>query len=298
MSMAFNDQGQFPPGIYASPARSGSSRRFLILAGLLLVMALICFLLLQADLAFPGLYFWFIGGDLMQFWFIVLLILGFVYLGFSGARTRSSTRGLRQGSAAYPPGYYPGYLGSVAARQPRRASASLLLRLPLVLLLVFLIYYFFIQGYTFRIQPHPTIMSDCNGGSFTVEGNATADTVSLKAGLSTIEGYGNYDQASNTLNLNGNLCGFTLSVPANSNLHLSGNDAELSVTGVKGKLELDDNAGNITINQSCLLDGSTVDNNAGTITITHSTLSPQAKVTSNGSPINIVASPTSEGCSG
>ena len=77
--MAFNDQGQFPPGIYASPARSGSSRRFLIFAGLLLVMALICFLLLQADLAFPGLYFWFIGGDLMQFWLIVLVVLGFIY---------------------------------------------------------------------------------------------------------------------------------------------------------------------------------------------------------------------------
>jgi len=296
--MAFNDQGQFPPGIYSSPARSSPSRRLVILAGLLLVMALICFLLLQADLAFPGLYFWFIGGDLMQFWFIVLVILGFVYLGFSGARNKSSTRGLPRSRAAYPSDYYPGYLGSVPAQQPRQAAASLILRLPLVLLLVFLIYYFFIQGYTFRIPPHPTLTSDCNGGSFTVEGNATADTVTLKAGLSTIEGYGNYDQASNTLNLNGNLCGFTLSVPANSNLHLSGNDAELLVTGVKGKLQLDDNAGNITINRSCLLDGSTVDNNAGTITITHSTLSPQAKVTSNGSLINIVASPTSEGCSG
>jgi hypothetical protein len=126
--------------------------------------------------------------------------------------------------------------------------------------------------------------------------NATSDTVSLKAGLLTIEGYGNYDQAGNILNINGNLCGFTISVPANSNLHLSGNDAEISVTGVKGKLELDDNAGNITISRSCLLDGSTVENNAGTITITNSNLSPSAKVTSNNSPINIVSSPTTDGC--
>jgi len=250
----------------------------------------------------------------MQFWFIVLVILGFVYLGFSRTRKKSSIGGFTQRSDAYSG--YPGNFGSFSAQQTRRASPSLILRLPLVLLLVFLIYYFFIQGYTFRINPHPTIMGDCNAGSITVEGNATADTVSLKAGLLTIEGYGNYDQANNILNINGNLCGFTISVPANSNLHLSGNDATISVTGVKGRLELDDNAGNITINgsrllagsvvsnnggtitisHSCLLDGSDVENNAGTITITNSNVSPNAQVSSNGSPINMVASPTTGGC--
>ena len=128
--------------------------------------------------------------------------------------------------------------------------------------------------------------------------NASADTVSLNAGLFTIEGGGNYDQASNTLNLNSNICGFTLSVPTHSNLHLSGNDAEISVTGVQGNLDLENNAGNITVNQSCLLDGSVVDNNAGTITITNSTLSPKAQVTSNDSPIHIISSPTSDSCPG
>ncbi len=290
--MAFYDQGQFPQGIVAAPAWSRPRHHFFILAGLLLVMVIICFLLWQADLAFPGLYFWFVGGDLMQFWFLVLIILGFIYWRFSGTRNKRRTRGRLQRSADY----YPGYPGSYPAQQIRQGSASLILRLPLVLLLVFLVYYFFIQGYTFRIQPQPTIMGDCNAGSITVEGNSTAEIVTLKAGLLTIEGTGNYDQASNTLNINGNFCGFTLSVPAASNLHLSGNDAAISVTGVKGRLELDDNAGDITIIQSCLLGGSTVDNNAGSITITNSTLSPQAKVTSNASPIHIVNSPKSETC--
>jgi hypothetical protein len=288
--MAFYDQGQFPQG----PVRSGPPRHFFILAGLLLVMAIICFLLWQADLAFPGLYFWFVGGDIMQFWFLALVILGFFYWRFSGPRNKRRSRGRLQRSADY----YSGYPGSFPAQQTRQASASLILRLPLVLLLVFLVYYFFIQGYTFRIHPQPTIIGDCNAGSITVEGNATAETVTLKAGLLTIEGSGNYDQASNTLNFNGNFCGFTLSVPAASNLQLSGNDAEISVTGVKGKLELDNNAGNITITRSCLLTGSTVDNNAGSITITNSTLSSKAKVTSNASPIHIVNSPTSEECPG
>lgn len=294
----FNRADQWSFGVAASPNRFSSSRRLWILAGLLLVIALICFLLLQADAAFPGLYFWFIGGDLMQFWFIVLVVLGYVYWRtLPRARTKNATRRSIQNRDAYMSDL-PGNLGSFSAQPTRRASPLLLLRLPLVLLLVFLIYYFFSQGYTFRMNPHPTVTGDCNGGSITVEGNATSDTVSLKAGLFTIEGYGNYDQANNILNLNGNLCGFTISVPAHSNLHLSGNDAEISVSGVKGKLDLENNAGNITITQSCLLDGSVVDNNAGAITITNSLLSPNAKVTSNGSPIHLVSSPTSDGCPG
>jgi hypothetical protein len=294
----FSGADQWSLGVSAPPKRSSSSRRLWIAAGLLLVMALICFLLLQADMALPGLYFWFVGGDLMQFWFIVLVILGLIYWRMlPRAPRKNGTRRFNQNSYSLtsdPPGNF----GSFSVPQTRRTAPLLLLRLPLVLLLVFLIYYFFIQGYTFRMNPHPTVTGDCNVGSITVEGNATADTVSLKAGLLTVEGYGNYDQANNTLNLNGNFCGFTVSVPAHSNLHLSGNDAQISVTGVKGKLELDNNAGNITINQSCLLDGSTVDNNAGAITITNSILSPNAKVTSNGSPINIVSSPTSNQCPG
>ncbi|HLW00193.1 MAG TPA: hypothetical protein VKT82_16110 [Ktedonobacterales bacterium] len=305
-------QGQFPQGMYASsPKRSNPSRRYWILAVLLVIMAVICFLLIQGDLAFPGIYFWFIGGDIMQFWFIVLVILGFVYLGNSGARKQSSAGGFSQRSDPYG---YAGNFGGFPAQQTRRAAPSLLLRLPLVLLLVFLIYYFFIQGYTFRINPNPTLMGDCNAGSITVVGNATSNQVSLNAGITTIEGYGNYDQASNTLNINGNLCGLTISVPADSHLHISGNDAEISVTGIKGKIELDDNAGditisgsrllagsvvtnnagNITINHSCLLDNSDVENNGGAITITNSNVSPSAKVDINGGSPTIT-SPT-DGC--
>jgi hypothetical protein len=295
----FNGADQWSFDVSAAPKRSLSSRRLWIPAGLLLVIALICFLLIQADVALPGLYFWFIGGDLMQFWFIVLVVLGFVFWRRLPRRARTKNaigRSIQYGNSFIND--RPGNFGSFSAQQTRRFSPLLLLRLPLALLLVFLIYYFFIQGYTFRMNPQPTITGDCNVGSITVEGNATSDTVSLKAGLLTIEGYGNYDQASNTLNLNGNFCGFTISVPARSNLHLSGNDATISVTGVKGQLDLENNAGNITVSQSCLLAGSVVDNNAGTITITNSTLSPKAQVTSNSSPIHIVSSPTRDGCPG
>jgi hypothetical protein len=261
-------------------------------------MAIICFLLLQADAALPGLYFWFVGGDLMQFWLIVLVVLGVVYWRrLPRVRTKKAAKRSMPSSDSWR-GDQAGTFGSFSAQPARRTAPLLLLRLPLALLLVFLIYYFFIQGYTFRMNPQPTITGDCNVGSITVVGNPTTDTVSLKAGLLTVEGYGNYDQANNILNLNGNFCGFTVSVPAHSNLHLSGNDAQISVTGVQGTLELDNNAGDITITQSCLLAGSVVDNNAGAITITHSTLSPKAKVTSNASPIHLVSNSTSEGCPG
>jgi hypothetical protein len=247
-------------------------------------MAIICFLLLQGDLAFPGIYFWFIGGDIMQFWFIVLAILGFIYLGASGARRQSSSASFPQRSDPYGS---VGNFGSFSTQQTRRTAPTLLLRLPLLLLLVFLIYYFFILGYTFRINENPTVMGDCNAGSISVVGNATTNQVSLNAGITTIEGYGNYDQGSNTLNINGNLCGFTISVPANSHLHISGNDAEITVTGIKGKIELDDNAGNITINSSRLLAGSVVTNNGGDITINHSCLLDNADVENNAGAINI-----------
>jgi len=277
-------------------------------------MALLCFLLLQADIALPGLYFWFIGGDIMQFWFIVLVVLGLIYWrALPKARIKSNKRPLQQSVGSFNAGFADGFGDPAWSQRPR--LPSLLLRLPLVLLLVFLTYYFFIQGYTFRMNAQPTVMSDCNAGSFTVEGNSSADTVSLKAGLLTIEGFGNYDQASNTINVNGNLCGFTLSVPANSNLNLSGNGSSISVTGMKGKIALDDNGGDITINgsslfagslvsnngggititHSCLLDGSDVENNGGTINITNSNVSPNAKVDNNGSPPTIT-SPITGGC--
>lgn len=299
MSMdPFNGTNQWPSGVAAPPKPVSRSRRPWMAAGLLLVMALICFLLLQADAALPGFYFWFVGGDLMQFWLIVLVVLGVVYWRrLPRVRPKKGTKRSMQSSDSWRDDQ-AGTFGNFSAQPARRTAPLLLLRLPLALLLVFLVYYFFIQGYTFRMNPQPTITGDCNVGSITVVGNATTDTVSLKAGLLTVEGYGNYDQANNILNLNGNFCGFTVSVPAHSNLHLSGNDAQISVTGVQGKLELDNNAGDITITQSCLLAGSVVDNNAGAITITHSTLSPKAQVTSNASPIHLVSNSKSEGCPG
>ncbi len=294
----FKGTDQWSFGVAAQAQRSAPSRRLWIAAGLLLVMVLICFLLLQADLAFPGFYWWFIGGDLTQFWFLVLVILGIVYWRMlPRARTRRGARRSTHSGDAFRSDL-PDPFSSFSTQPTRRMAPLLLLRLPLALLLVFLIAYFFFQGYTFRMNAQPTVTGDCNVGSITVVGNATADTVSLKAGLLTIEGSGNYDQASNTLNLTANMCGLTVSVPAHSNLHLSGNDAEISVTGVQGKLDLENNAGDITVNQSCLFDGSVVDNNAGTITITNSTLSPKAMVTSNDSPIHIISSPTSETCPG
>lgn len=295
MSDPFYRTDNWSFGVATAPQPSLPSRRPWIAAVLLLVIVLICFLLFQRDLAFPGLYFWFIGGDFMQFWFIVLFILGLVYWRMlPRARKTNNTRGFIPNSNAFIND--PGNFGGFSAPQSSRAAPSLLFRLPLVLLLAFLIFYFFIQGYTFHVNSYPTVMGDCNAGSITIVGNSTADTVSLKAGLTTIEGYGNYDQTNNILNLNGNLCGFTISVPAHSNLHVSGNDAEISVTGVKGKFDLENNAGNITVTQSCLQDGSIVDNNAGTITITNSVLAPSAQVTSNDSPINKVSNSTSETC--
>jgi hypothetical protein len=160
-----------------------------------------------------------------------------------------------------------------------------LLHVPLVLLIGFLAYYFFIVGYTFHVGPYLTVAADCNGGTITVQGKAGSEIVSLKAGLLTIEGFGNYESTTHVLTVNGNLCGFTLEVPATTNLHLSGNDATLVVRGVTGKVELDDNAGNITIDGSTLLAGSVVSNNAGNITISNSCLVPGVKVGSNGSPI-------------
>ncbi len=274
MSNPYNSPDAWSFGVAAAPQPSRSSRRPWIAAALLVIIALICFLLFQKDLAFPGLYFWFIGGDFMQFWFLVLFILGLVYWRMlPRARNTSYTRSFTPNRQAYMND--PGNFGGFGAPRSRRGFSSLLFRLPLVLLLVFLVFYFFIQGYTFRVNAHPTVVSDCNAGSITIVGNATTDTVSLKAGLTTIEGYGNDDQTNNILNINGNLCGFTISVPADSNLQISGNDAAISVTGVRGKFDLENNAGNITVTQSCLQDGSIVENNAGTITITNSVLAPR-----------------------
>jgi hypothetical protein len=173
----------------------------------------------------------------------------------------------------------------------RRHTAFLhLLRLPLILVIGFAVYYFFIQGYALHVRPDLTITGDCNAGSISFVGNTTADTVYLKAGLPTVEAGGNYDQAHNTLDLTGNLCSFTISVPMHTNVHITGNDAPITLTGVTGKIELDDNAGNIKLNNDVLLAGSTVSNNAGAITITTSILPLGVKIDSNGSPIHITSS--------
>jgi len=281
-----------PPGQGFPPPTNPSVSRYYVRLGVLLVlMGIICVLLREGLLGFPGIFFWFIGGDLMQFWFLVLVVLGFLYLGALSRLQKRAKRGwgLMSQYQSFSP-EPPGSEWPASAQQRSGRFIQALQRVPLVLLVGFLIYYFFIQGYTIHTRPHPTISGACNGGTMTVQANTTTDTVSLKAGLLTIEGFGNYDGANNVLNVNGNLCGFTLGVPANTNLHLTGNDATLSVTGVTGKLELDNNAGDINIDGSTLLAGSVISNNAGNITITNSHLMPGVTVTSNSSPIHIVSS--------
>lgn len=279
----------YPPGQgFPSPTNSSRAGSYVWPIVLLVLMGVIGVLLFEGLLEFPGTFFWLIGGDLMQLWFLVLVVLGFLY---RGALARLWKRGaqkreipMRRYQAFSPE--YPG--GERPALAQERSSGRLiqgLLHVPLVLLVGFLVYYFFIVGYTFHVGPHPTVTGDCNGGTITVQGKTGSDMVSLKAGLMTIESFGNYDSANHVLNITGNVCGFTLEVPATTNLHLSGNDATLWVRGVTGKLELDNNGGDINIDGSALLAGSDVSNNAGNITISHSCLVPGVKVESNDSPI-------------
>lgn len=271
------------------PSSSSSPPRFYVRPIVLLVLiVVIAVLLYEKLLGFPGLFFWFIGGDLMQLWFIVLVVLGFMYRGSlsrlrkRGAGKSGTPRRRYQATFSdYPAGEWSG----LAQERSSGKFSQGLFQVPLVLLVVFLVYYFFIMGYTFPVGPHPSVAGDCNAGTITVQGKVGSDTVSLKAGLLTIEGFGNYDSANHVLNINGNLCGFTLEVPATTNVHLSGNDATLSVKGVTGKIELDNNAGDINIDGSSLLAGSVVNNNAGKITISNSCLMSGVQVGSNGSPI-------------
>jgi len=250
---------------------------------LLIPMGVIAVLLFEGLLEFPGLFFWFLGGDLMQLWFLVMVVLGWLYrralarLWKSGGEKRAR---LMSRSQAFSSKYSPTQGPALAYQRFIHG----ILHVPLVVLIGFLVYYFFIAGYTFHVGPHLTIIGDCNGGTITVQGKAGSDLVSLKAGLLTVEAFGNYDSTSHVLTLSGNLCGFTLEVPAHTNLHLSGNDATLRVTGVTGMLELDNNAGDITVDGSTLLTGSVVSNNAGKITISNSCLMSGVKVESNDRP--------------
>ncbi len=270
-----------------SPPPSNASRaRFYVRPIVLLIlMGVIAILLFEGSLGFPGLFFWLIGGDLMQLWFIVLVVLGLLY---RGALARLWKRGVEKRGGGVRMRRYEAFSPERPALAEKRSSGKFvqgLLHLPLVLLVGFLVYYFFIVGYTFQVGSHPTVTGDCNGGTITVQGKTGSDRVSLQAGLLTIEGFGNYDSANHVLNVNGNLCGFTLEVPATTDLHLTGNDATLWVKGVTGKLELDNNAGDINIDGSTLLAGSVVSNNAGAITISNSCLVSGVQVESNDSPI-------------
>lgn len=264
------------------PTNSSLVRSYVWPIVLLILMGVIGVLLFEGLLEFPGLFFWFIG-DLTQIWFVVLVVLGFLY---RGALARLWKRGIQmRRSQAFFPGYPADAWPAPAQERSSGKFIQGLLHVPLVLLVGFMVYYFFIVGYTFHVGSHPTITGDCNAGTITVQGKTGSDTVSLKAGLLTIEGFGNYDSANHVLNISGNLCGFTLEVPATANLHLSGNDATIRVTGVTGKLELDNNAGDINIDGSALLAGSVISNNGGKTTISNSCLVSGVKVESNGSPI-------------
>lgn len=250
---------------------------------LLVLIGAIAVLLFEGQLGFPGFFFWFIGGDLTQLWFLVLVVLGFLYrriLVRLWKRAAEERERLMSHSQAFS-SEYP----ALAQRHSSGTFIQGLLHVPLVLLVGFLGYYFFIVGYTFHVGPHLTVTGDCNGGTLTVQGRTDDGVVSLKAGLLTIEGAGNYESVTHVLTVSSNVCGLTLEVPATTNLHLSGNNATLWVRGITGTLELDDNAGDITIDGSTLLTGSVISNNAGKITISNSCLMPGVKVGSNGSAV-------------
>jgi hypothetical protein len=274
-----NSYGQgFPSPTNVSPIRSAVWP-----VALLVLMAVISVLLFEGLLAFPGLFLWFIGGDLTQLWFLVLVVLGLLYRGAIARRWKRAVQ--MRYAQDFPPEYPTGAWSGPAQRRSSSKLTQGLLHVPLALLAVFLVYYFFFVGYTFHVGPQFTVTGDCNDGTITVQGETGSDSVSLKAGLLTIQGFGNYDSANHVLNITSNVCDFTLEVPATTNLHLSGNDATISVSGVTGKIELDNNAGDITVDGSSLLAGSVISNNAGSITITHSCLVPGVQVESNGSPI-------------
>jgi serine/threonine protein kinase len=268
------------------PGNASHARFYVRPVVLLILMGVIAALLFAGLLEFPGLFFWFLGGDLMQLWFLVLVVLGFLYRRALARlwKEKAEKRGIRMSrSQAFSPEYPAAQWPALSQERSSGQFIQGLLHIPLVLLIGFLVYYFFIAGYTFHVTPHLAVTGDCNGGTITVQGKAGSDMVSLKAGLLTIEGFGNYDSANHVLNVSGNLCGFTLQVPATTNLHLSSNDATIWVRGVKGTLELDNNAGDINIDGSTLLAGSVVSNNAGKITISNSCLMAGVKVESNGS---------------
>jgi len=73
-----------------SPTNPSVSRYYMRLGVLLVLMGSICVLLFEGLLGFPGIFFWLMGGDLMQFWFIVLVVLGLLYLhAFSRLQKRA-----------------------------------------------------------------------------------------------------------------------------------------------------------------------------------------------------------------
>jgi hypothetical protein len=73
-------QGHHSQQALAPAPAAAPSHYYVRLALLLLVIGGICGLLMSGLLSFPWVYFWFIGGDLMELWFVVLVILAILYL--------------------------------------------------------------------------------------------------------------------------------------------------------------------------------------------------------------------------
>src|SRR5215472_17673432 len=132
--MSYSGQG-YPP-----PANSSGARSFVWPIVLLVLMGVIGVLLFEGLLAFPGLFFWFIGGDLMQLWFLVLVVLGLLY---RGALARRWKRGIQMRRyQAYSPGYPAGEWPALAQERSSGRFIQGLLHVPLLLLVGFLVYYF------------------------------------------------------------------------------------------------------------------------------------------------------------
>jgi hypothetical protein len=259
---------------------------------LLIVIAIICALLYRGDLGFLGsTWFIFLGGNLTQFWFIALVVITSFYLNIINKFFKQIEEEAKRPN---DPLAYDASLNLPTANIPlsskRNIPHLLSTAIPIICVAAFLIYYFFFHGNTIAMKPNPSIDIECNGGSVFIKTNDTSDTIYLDAGLLTIQSWWHLDANANTFSATGNLCGFTISVPAHTNVKISMNAADVSVDGITGIIKIDSNGGNITVTHSTFLAKSTVDNNGGPITISQSNLLANPTIDNNGGTTTITDS--------
>ena len=74
-----NNKGAPTHEALTPPKGVPQARYYIRLAVIVAIMAIICFLLVQGVLGFNGFYMFMLGGDLLQPWLVVLIILCFIY---------------------------------------------------------------------------------------------------------------------------------------------------------------------------------------------------------------------------